>query len=210
MVTLHHQLIYRLQDHAVDLPLPGQSEDTILITAEREDDVPTILQIPRQIPREELKELIPLEWISSYEQLHQQSSPIHLSDPKFQRLPDGTVKTVFNSKDTASSSTPPVFQSLMIKPITFEDDIPVSHVEADGSPIYTDKIEGHFIWDVDPSMCDPDCSCCQTQKRQTKPSCKPFSPHRKPDDPSSPWIGIRRPNPKPKPLWIYDRVLEIL
>ncbi|MCI83553.1 polyprotein-like, partial [Trifolium medium] len=28
-----------------------------------------------------------------------------------------------------------------------------------GEPIYTDKIDGHFIWDLDPDMCDPGCDC---------------------------------------------------
>ncbi|KAK0578093.1 hypothetical protein LWI29_004993 [Acer saccharum] len=45
----------------------------------------------------------------------------------------------------------------MIQPVTTEDDIPIHSFEADGSPIYTDKIRGHFIWDVDPNMCDADC-----------------------------------------------------
>ncbi|KAK0585002.1 hypothetical protein LWI29_022050 [Acer saccharum] len=42
MATLHHQLAYRLQDHALDLPLPGHNGDTIFIKAEREEDVPTV------------------------------------------------------------------------------------------------------------------------------------------------------------------------
>ncbi|XP_057953966.1 uncharacterized protein LOC131148259 [Malania oleifera] len=210
MATLHHQPIYRIQDHAIDLPLLGQSEDTILITAEREDDIPTILQISRQIPREELKLLIRLEWITSSEQLHQQPTPIHLLDPKFQKLPNGNVKTVFNPKDVASSSTPPVFQSLMIKPVTFEKDIPLNSIAADGSPIYTEKVEGNFIWDVDPSMCDTDCACHSPQSNGTKATCRPPTIHKRPDDPNSPWIGIRKPSTKPKPLWIYDRALEIL
>ena len=25
--------------------------------------------------------------------------------------------------------------------------------------IHTNKVEGHFIWDVAPEMCDLDCSC---------------------------------------------------
>ena len=51
MATVHHQLAYRLQDHALDLPLPSHNGDMIFIKAEREDEVPTILQIPKQLPR---------------------------------------------------------------------------------------------------------------------------------------------------------------
>ncbi|KAI9168826.1 hypothetical protein LWI28_002501 [Acer negundo] len=42
MATLHHQIAYRLQDHALDLPISGHSRDTIFIKAEREDEVLTI------------------------------------------------------------------------------------------------------------------------------------------------------------------------
>ncbi|KAK2657390.1 hypothetical protein Ddye_010442 [Dipteronia dyeriana] len=40
MATLHHQISYRLQDHALDLPITGHTEDTIFVKAEREDEVP--------------------------------------------------------------------------------------------------------------------------------------------------------------------------
>ena len=47
----------------------------------------------------------------------------------------------------------------MLTPFTFEKDIPIHSIQPDGSPIYSDKINGHFIWDTDPNMCDPDCDC---------------------------------------------------
>ncbi|KAK2645495.1 hypothetical protein Ddye_020690 [Dipteronia dyeriana] len=49
MVTLYHQIAYKLQDHALDLPIPGHTGDTLFIKAEREDEVPTIIQIPKQL-----------------------------------------------------------------------------------------------------------------------------------------------------------------
>lgn len=55
--TLHHQLVYRLQDHAVNLTLPGVSSDPLFIYTDTES-VPTIVQAPRQLPKEELKKLI--------------------------------------------------------------------------------------------------------------------------------------------------------
>ncbi|KAK2639545.1 hypothetical protein Ddye_027340 [Dipteronia dyeriana] len=61
MATLHHQIAYRLQDHALDLPVPGHTGDTIFITTEREDEIPTIIQIPKQLPREKLKEVMQVE-----------------------------------------------------------------------------------------------------------------------------------------------------
>ncbi|KAI9196478.1 hypothetical protein LWI28_024308 [Acer negundo] len=47
MATLHHRIAYRLQDHALDLLIPGHFGDTIFIKSEQEDEVPTITQIPK-------------------------------------------------------------------------------------------------------------------------------------------------------------------
>ncbi|KAH9698054.1 hypothetical protein KPL71_023860 [Citrus sinensis] len=44
--------------------------------------IPTIIQILRQIPRHELIKLMPLEWISNYEQFHTNTAPIQLQDDK--------------------------------------------------------------------------------------------------------------------------------
>jgi len=66
--TLHHQIIYRIQDHCFDLP--GQREfegNALMVLAAEDQEIPTIIQVPRQIPKEELKQLIPTEWISNYE-----------------------------------------------------------------------------------------------------------------------------------------------
>lgn len=49
IATLHHQFIYRLQNHALDLPVSGHTPDTLLIIAERENEIPTIIQIPKQL-----------------------------------------------------------------------------------------------------------------------------------------------------------------
>ncbi|GAY61917.1 hypothetical protein CUMW_213710 [Citrus unshiu] len=75
IVTLHHQLVYRLQNHALDLPAPEHNSDALMVLA-KSDQIPTIIQIPRQIPRDELIKLVPLEWISNYEQFHNNTAPI--------------------------------------------------------------------------------------------------------------------------------------
>ncbi|KAH9769371.1 hypothetical protein KPL71_011974 [Citrus sinensis] len=79
IATLHHQLVYRLQNHALDLPTPEHHSDTLMVLAES-DQIPTIIQIPKQIPRHELIKLMPLEWISNYEQFHNNTAPIQTSD----------------------------------------------------------------------------------------------------------------------------------
>ncbi|KAH9801779.1 hypothetical protein KPL71_001153 [Citrus sinensis] len=90
IATLHHQLVYRLQNHALDLPTPKHHSDTLMVLAES-DQIPTIIQIPRQIPRHELIKLMPLEWISNYEQFHNNTAPIQTSESMFERRQDGTV-----------------------------------------------------------------------------------------------------------------------
>ncbi|KAK0586533.1 hypothetical protein LWI29_008533 [Acer saccharum] len=113
MATLYHQFAYRLQDHALDLPLPGHNGDTIFIKAEREDEVPTILQIPKQLPREKLTEIMPLEWLTNYEKVFQDEAPVIATDTTYVPQPDGTIKTIYKpltgSKASSSSETPPIF-----------------------------------------------------------------------------------------------------
>lgn len=43
MTTLHHQITYRLQDHALNLPLPGHFGEIVMIIVERENDISIIL-----------------------------------------------------------------------------------------------------------------------------------------------------------------------
>ncbi|KAK2654313.1 hypothetical protein Ddye_014169 [Dipteronia dyeriana] len=95
MATLHHQIAYRLQDHALDLPIPGHSGDTIFIKAEREDEVPTIIQIPKQLPREKLAEIMPLNWITNYEKAFQNTTPVVAAETEFTKLADGTIQTTY-------------------------------------------------------------------------------------------------------------------
>ncbi|KAK2639315.1 hypothetical protein Ddye_027110 [Dipteronia dyeriana] len=195
MATLHHQIAYRLQDHALDLPIPGHSGDTIFIKAEREDEVPTIIQIPKQLPREKLTEIMPLNWITNYEKAFQNTTPVVATETKFTKLADGSIQTTYEQIGTSDASTPAtetaqpapsVFQILAIRPVTTEQEIPIHHFEVDGTPVYTDKVNGHFIWDVDPDMCDADCEC-RTCHKSERTSCKSASSFRRPKDPHSPW-----------------------
>ena len=143
--TLHHQIIYRLQNHSIDLPLTGCSSDSLLVVTNREEDIPSIVQIPRRITREELTQLIPLEWITNYEKIHQDRRQIQSQEATFRRSVDRTVKTIFKKPDEGPSSNSPIFQTMMIRPILKEDWCPVHAVTSKGEPIYTDKINGHFI-----------------------------------------------------------------
>ncbi|KDP34893.1 hypothetical protein JCGZ_09181 [Jatropha curcas] len=187
--TLHHQIIFRLQDHAINLQIPGLSHGDALFIFADGGRTPIIVQTPRQLPREDLEKLIPSVWITNYEQLHQISQP--------------PVKRKYEKA-------------------------PIHSFSHTGYDIYTAKADGHFLWDVDPHTCDPDCTChydnadwiehatvsitpiAPTPFKRRRNCCKTDSlksHHDDDDDDDSPWIGL----PKPKPMDPSDfRPLEIV
>ena len=65
--------MYQLQNHALDLPTPHTTSEALMILA---DTIPTIIQIPKQIQKQELLKLMPLEWLTNYEHFHQKSEPV--------------------------------------------------------------------------------------------------------------------------------------
>ncbi|XP_073220669.1 uncharacterized protein [Cicer arietinum] len=106
----------------------------------------------------------------------------------------------------------------MIQPVLKEDWCPIHAVTTNGKPIYIDKIDGQFIWDVDPTKCDPNCDCWMHDdemneyiirpRRKNKGRCKPPPPpQRRTDSDNGPWVGIRKRAPLPQ---IYEEALRIL
>ncbi|XP_052291791.1 uncharacterized protein LOC127900650 [Citrus sinensis] len=156
------------------------------------DQIPTIIQIPRQIPRHELIKLMPLEWISNYEQFHNNTAPIQTSESMFERCQDG---------------------------ITAQEDLPITGFNSDGYPVYPAKQNGHFLWDVPGSgMCDPNCPCwddweedddyATTRKKKPKKKKSPVSCHhcdpKPPQGPPPPkelkWIAKHCKSETPSPI----------
>ena len=82
IATPHHQIVYRLQNHALGLSTLQTTTNALMILADI-DTIPTIIQIPKQIQKQELLQLMPLEWLSNYEQFHQNSEPIQTSEVIF-------------------------------------------------------------------------------------------------------------------------------
>ncbi|KAF3449587.1 hypothetical protein FNV43_RR10316 [Rhamnella rubrinervis] len=136
--------------------------DPLLITAKPED-TPTITKIPKQITKDELQKLIPLNWFTNYENLHKASRTLVTMDPTFQTMLDGTIKTSIQELENGIRPSSIAFHTLMTTPASkrynpnLDKDIPVSQFYPDGLVAHMGKINGHFIWDVDPSMCDPRC-----------------------------------------------------
>ncbi|KAK9032916.1 hypothetical protein V6N11_017958 [Hibiscus sabdariffa] len=88
IATLHYQIVYRVQDHAFRLGRCG-SNDSLLITVNTQEQ-PHCVHIPRQIPRDELIQLLPERWVTSYDQIHAIKQPIRSTNTKIISKGDGT------------------------------------------------------------------------------------------------------------------------
>ncbi|KAH9668393.1 hypothetical protein KPL70_021397 [Citrus sinensis] len=160
IATLHHQIVYRLQNHALDLPTPYTTSDALMILADT-DTIPTIIQIPKKIQKQDLLKLMPLEWLTNYEHFHQNSEPVQTTEATFDRRPNGQVKLSFQTPDTEPvSNSPQLSYTAMITAVQTgqEKKLPIHGFSSKGYPVYPDNINGHFLWDVpEAHMCNPDC-----------------------------------------------------
>ncbi|KAH9686122.1 hypothetical protein KPL70_014243 [Citrus sinensis] len=211
IATLHHQIVYRLQNHALDLPTPYTTSDALMILADT-DTIPTIIQIPKQIQKQDLFKLMPLEWLTNYEHFHQNSKPVQTTEATFDRRPNGQIKLSFQTPDIEPvSNSPQLSYTTMITAVQTgqEKKLPIHGFSSEGCPVYPDKINGNFLWDVpEAHMCNPDCPCLddtdideeleimrrkkKKKKKSSYPpsSCKSFPPH-PPPDPKPPVHPIR-------------------
>ena len=104
--------------------------------------------------------------------------------------------------------------------------MPIFAVKADGRVVYTNKVNGHFIWDIAPEMCDSDCSCHEHDgdtndeaddndksegrwKPEPRPCKPPPPPQRKSVPKNVPQTGIKKKYPE-DPFWKEKRMAEIL
>ncbi|XP_014619596.1 uncharacterized protein [Glycine max] len=226
--TLPQRMKVQIQNHVVNLSMPTSHDSALFILTNNQEETPSIVQIPRNISRKELQELIPLQWVTGYEKLRENTKHVSTSQATFRRSIDGLVTTTFKKPDEANNNnSSEVFHSLMIKPKVKEDSrMSIFAVKADGSVIYSDKVNRHFIWDVAPEMCDSDCSCDDHDgdtdentddddddedkwKPEPRPCKPPPPPQRRSDPKNGPWTGIKKKYPE-DPLWKEKRMVEIL
>ena len=64
--------------------------------------IPTIIQIPKEIQKQELLKLMPLEWLTNYEKFHQNSEHVQTSQAVFERRLEGQVKLSFQTLEKPS------------------------------------------------------------------------------------------------------------
>ncbi|KAH9698092.1 hypothetical protein KPL71_023879 [Citrus sinensis] len=178
-------------------------------------DIPTIIQIPRQIPRADLIKIMPLEWITNYEHFHQNTTPVQTSEPMYEKRPDGSVRLQFKPPPSAPAEPPrlsftcPMVQLVDIIPEVLPSGktLPIMSFTSQGTPVYPDKIDGHFLWDVHGSgRCDPGCPCNDDEddyssrpkkKNIIYPACKLYLPEDDDDEPNY-----------PPPLPLYNKGLQ--
>ncbi|KAF3455512.1 hypothetical protein FNV43_RR00142 [Rhamnella rubrinervis] len=172
----YHQLVYQFHNHAMNLSYLGFQGDPLFITAEHED-VPSIVHIPRQLAPKKLRELIPLDWFTNYEQIHRATTLVVSMDPNFQPMLDRIVNTTLVKPNTENPTSLGVFHTLMITPTlkpcdpNLDKDIPINSSYLGETISYVNHYNDHFLWDVDPSMCHLDCDCdlddeCYSSRRQ--------------------------------------------
>nr|XP_009781133.1 PREDICTED: uncharacterized protein LOC104230095 [Nicotiana sylvestris] len=86
-------MAWRVQNHAMDLCLPGGQNTLILnINATKGNTMRT--QIPRQISRDELIKILPDSWITNYEKLREPEESLQSGEPTFTKRNDKTIHTL--------------------------------------------------------------------------------------------------------------------
>ncbi|KAH9801777.1 hypothetical protein KPL71_001152 [Citrus sinensis] len=159
---------------------------------------------------------MPLEWISNYEQFHNNTAPIQTSESMFERRQDGTIRMTFKPPPSAPQEPPRLsftYSSMITAVQIAQEDLPITGFNSEGYPVYPAKQNGHFLWDAPGSgMCDPNCPCwddwdedddyATTRKKKPKKKKPPVSCHH--FEPKSP----KDPPPPPAPLPIYKAELR--
>ncbi|GJR02267.1 putative zinc finger, CCHC-type containing protein [Tanacetum coccineum] len=129
--TFHYQMAYRVQNHSLDILVPGQDNagDALMIDVDS-NATPTCTYVPRQLSREELVKLLPEKWITNYEHIYQ-AHVRSTSAPEFMRYENGLVEIKFSSSQPKSDNVFPTG----IHMITPTDQEPAQKVK-------------HIWWDV--------------------------------------------------------------
>ncbi|KAH9686179.1 hypothetical protein KPL70_014272 [Citrus sinensis] len=145
-----------------DPNLPTTLKFQIQLQGAEQTPTSKIATLHHQI-KQELLRLMPLEWLTNYEHFHQNLEPVQTTEATFNRGPIGQVKLSFQTPDTEPvSNSPQLSYTAMITTVQTgqEKKLPIHGFSSEGYPVYPDKVNGHFLWDVpEAHMCNPDCPC---------------------------------------------------
>lgn len=93
--TLAYQMVYRVQNHAMDLSLLG-SNNALLLSVD-EQNLTSCTHVPRQLSKSELLHLLLETWITNYEKIHTAANqPLQSTDSKMITNPNGMVVVMFD------------------------------------------------------------------------------------------------------------------
>ncbi|KAL4319493.1 hypothetical protein GQ457_18G015440 [Hibiscus cannabinus] len=179
IATLHYQIVYRVQDHSFKLSKGGPTESPLPLITVNTQEQPHCIGIPRKISRDELIQLLPESWVTSYEQTHATRQPVRSTETKITSKSDGTSEIKFDHSHLKEQQTPPIFhtQIMMMLPrgdptAQHDKENPkdcwcdlchpgaesrmIEKWDAEGKPIlfWKDPVTGHCPW-------NEDCSCKQ-------------------------------------------------
>ncbi|MED6219126.1 hypothetical protein PIB30_033060 [Stylosanthes scabra] len=159
--TLHHQVLYRVQDHALDLKLPNSTGDALLMFHDKNHG-PAIVNIPRMITTEEFSSIVPLEWITNYEKAFPQQIPdVHTTTPpRITRASDGT--------HTAHPDDPPV------------------HYYDNGKHVYVSHIQDYDCQDWNDWSDSEDEDYARRRRKSKKKKKQSCTVSKRPDPPDEP------------------------
>ncbi|XP_019242048.1 PREDICTED: uncharacterized protein LOC109222101, partial [Nicotiana attenuata] len=163
--TLHHQIAWRVQNHARDLCLPG-GENALLLNIDATKGNTMCTQIPRQISKDDLVQILPDSWITNYEKLREPEEPLQSSEPTFTKRSDKTVCICFDHSHLKKPNKT-IFSCQMIQPKHTTDTYP--------------EPDGEFFWNIQSIMEEHDwCQYFDKERKRMWWFKYPFTGH-------SPW-----------------------
>lgn len=162
MATIHNQIAYRVQNQFLDIATPDQTHDAIFRTVDT-DRKPYCTLVPKQMPKDQLKALIPKKWYTAYEQLQTtEVPPLQYTDPQFTRSTSSRLSISYGGP-SSSNKQPQCF------PTQF------SCVPTNDQPqeeVYDFTPRGETIYLLQPHDPDnPHCRCVSYTEQ-----ANPFSP----------------------------------
>ncbi|CDP16520.1 unnamed protein product [Coffea canephora] len=194
--TLHDQMVYRVQNHALDLAIPG-GENALLIRVDEKNGA-SCTHVPRQISKQELIQLLPNDWITDYEDLHTQANePLESSNSRISHTKEGRTSISFDHSHFKGLKQWEIHDDhpQNLQQVHRSQDI-IKYFDKEGLPVswFQDPISGHIYFDVC-NICEecqienilgldlPDLSCKKRSKsKQVEPQpCKPDLDPQNPD-----------------------------
>lgn len=110
--TLYYQMVYRVRNHAIDLTVPNETDEALLINIDS-TLAPSSVHIPRQISRQVLMNLLLETWVANYVQRHQQPTPIQSTDSIFSKNSQAQAKITFKKSNDQEHVQSSVFKYVL-------------------------------------------------------------------------------------------------